>query len=90
MPNTIQIKRVLRKEPTTREDYILRRMKRLGLLPTKEVRVYNLPKAPGVFSLGPDYEPVQVPNSEVEQPICNKDLDATELECLRRGMSNLF
>ena len=88
MPDSIQIKRVIRKEPTTREDQILLTLKRLGLLPCKEERVYNLPKAPGVFSLGPDWEPVQVPNHNVIQPI--KEIDTKTLESLKRYMGNLF
>lgn len=92
MPNTVHIKRVLRKEPTTREDYFIRRMKKLGMLPCKEERVYSLPKAPGVFSLGPDYEPVQVPNSAVTQPVKDESegLDVTGLKSLQNSMKGLF
>lgn len=89
MPNTIQIKRCIRKEPITREDYLVHKLKKMGALPGVEKRVYNLPKAPGTFSLGPDHEPVQVPNSEVVQPVTD-EFDVKNLESLKEGMSNLF
>lgn len=88
MPNSIQIKRCMRKEPTTREDYLLRKLKKQGLLVDTEQPVYNLPKAPGVFSLGPDYSPVQVPNDAVTQPVA--ELDITSLNSLRDSMRELF
>lgn len=88
MPNSIQIKRCVRKEPTTREDYLLRKLKKQGLLVDTEKPVYNLPKAPGVFSLGPDYSPVQVPNDAVTQPV--EELDITSLNSVRDSMKDLF
>lgn len=69
MPNCIHVRQCLRKEPTTREDQLLQRMRREGFLPFEEKRVYQLPKAPGVFSLGPDRVETQVPNDEVVQPV---------------------
>lgn len=89
MPDSIQIKRCIRKEPNTREDLIIQRLKREGILPCSEKRMYRLPKAPGVFSLGPDIEPVQIPNSEVVQPI-TKNLDTRNLQSFKNYMSNLF
>lgn len=89
MPNTINIKRCIRKEPTTREDFLLKKLERAGLLQRREKRVYKLPKAPGVFSLGPDREPVQVPNDEVVQPV-TKDLDITKLNTMKTNLADLF
>lgn len=86
MPNSVQIRQCLRKEPTTREDQALLKLKQLGLLPCKEKRVLQVPKAPGVFSLGPDRVAMQVPNDEVVQPT----VDARNLESLKEAMKNLF
>lgn len=69
MPNSIHIRQCLRKEPNTREDYLLLKLKQQGLLPCKEKKVVQLPKAPGVFSLGPERMALEVPNNEVVQPV---------------------
>lgn len=89
VPDKIVIHRCIRKEPVTREDYVLRELKKLGIIPTKEKEVYDLPKAPGVFSLGPDIEPLQVPNSESVQPV-TKTLDVRNLRSIKESMKGLF
>ncbi len=88
MPVTIQIKRRIRKEPVTREDYMIRRLRKLGILPAGETPVFNLPKAPGVFSLGPEISPVYV-DSEDEGTQAG-ELEITNLECMKKSMSGLF
>lgn len=88
MPNTVKIKRCIRKEPSTREDQLLLRLKKAGMLPGQEEKVYCLPKAPGVFSLGPEHSPVQVPNSAVVQPTV--DLDLNSLDSVKNSFNGLF
>lgn len=78
MPNTVKIKRLLRKEPTTREDYVEQALRREGILKNTEQPVFELPKAPGVFSLGPDYSPVQVPNTAVDAEEQEKALSSVQ------------
>lgn len=85
MPNSIVIRQCLRKEPTTREDQLLLKLKELGLLPGLEKPMVQLPKAPGVFSLGPERIPMQVPNNEVEQPV---SFDIKKLKCLKHHMKH--
>lgn len=86
MPNSIKIRQCLRKEPTTREDQMLLKLKELGLLPCKEEKVLQVPKAPGVFSLGPDRVAMQVPNDEVVQPT----VDVRKLDSFQDSMKDLF
>lgn len=88
MPVTIQIKRRLRKEPVTREDYIVRRLRKLGMLPAGDTPVFNLPKAPGVFSLGPEISPVYVDSEDERNQAA--ELEITNLECMKKGISGLF
>lgn len=87
MPVSIQIKRCLRKEPITREDYLVRKLRKLGILPAGETPVIKLPKAPGVFSLGPEISPVYV-NDEVSVPA--EELDITSLQCMKNNLQGLF
>lgn len=82
----ILIKKCIRKEPITREDYIIQMLKKQGYLQDKEQRIYKLPKAPGVFSLGPDIEPVQVSKEQSSVP----DIDITTLKAVQNFMKNLF
>ena len=89
MPVTIQIKRRLRKEPVTREDYLVRRLRKLGMLPAGETPVFNLPKAPGVFSLGPEISPVYV-DSDCPEAAQAAELDITNLECMKKSLTGLF
>lgn len=86
MPNSIHIRQCLRKEPTTREDYLILKLQRCGLLPCNEEKVVKLPKAPGVFSLGPERMELQIPNNKVTQPT----MDIRHSKAIKDYMSNLF
>lgn len=56
---SIKIKILPKKDPYDRNDRELLKLQREGEL-SDETPMYDLPNAPGVFSLGPEHEPVEV------------------------------